>query len=75
MKLKPLPGRMDDVLLKLYRTHGILRVKSLRRLGVSTVKALERRNLIHVEYDKEHKYWVIRITSKGEKVAKRLMRG
>lgn len=71
-KLRPFTPRMTDVLLKLYRFHGILRVKSLRQLGVQTVLALERRNLVYKEYDAHGKYWIIRITGKGEKVAKGL---
>jgi len=71
-KLRPFTPQMIEVLLKLYRAHGILRVKSLRRLGVQTVLALERRNLVYKEYDAQAKYWIIRITGKGEKVAKGL---
>jgi len=61
---------MIEVLMKLFRARGILRVKSLRRLGVQTVLALERHGLIYRDYDTKGKYWIIRITGKGEKVAK-----
>ncbi len=71
-KLRPFTPQMIEVLLKIYRAHGVLRVKSLRRLGVQTVLALERRGLIFREYDAKGKYWIIRITGKGEKVAKSL---
>ena len=71
-KLRPFTPQMVEVLLKVYRSHGVLRVKSLRRLGVQTVLALERRNLVYKEYDAHGKYWIIRITGKGEKVARGL---
>ena len=73
-RLRPFTPQMMEVLMKLYRAHGVLRVKSLRRLGVQTVLALERRGLIYREYDAKGKYWIIRITGKGEKVAKGLKR-
>jgi len=71
-KLKPFTPRMTEVLLKVYEAHGVQRVKSLRSLGVQTILALERRSLIYREYDPKAKYWIIRITGKGERVARGL---
>jgi len=65
---------MGKVLLQVYRRGGDLRVENLRELGVSTVIALERRGLIRRMYDPIARYWIIKITGRGERVARELGR-
>jgi len=70
--VKVFTENMARVLERVYSAGGRLRVKSLRVLGVNTVKALERRKLINVTYDKVRKVWLIEATGRGLRVARRI---
>ncbi len=72
--VKPFTDKMVELLLKVYGNHGKLRVRSLRNLGISTVAALERRKLLTKMYDRGGRYWILSLTERGERLARKLER-